>query len=75
MAVFVRSTSPAISFVMHGDQLRDLALGDDLDVGQDLIFDMYLCIQIKIKFKIIFGDLYGIWLMVCVNFQECHRRI
>lgn len=52
---------------MHGDQLRDLALGDDLDVGQDIIFDLYVCIQIKTEFKIIFGDLYGIWLMVCVN--------
>lgn len=75
MAVFVRSTSLAANFVMHGDQLRELALGDDLDVGQDLIFDMYVCIQIKIEFKMIFGYLYGIWLMVSVSFQECQRRI
>ena len=68
MAVFVRSTSLAASFVMHGDQLRELALGDDLDVGQDLIFDMYVCIQINIEFQMIFGYLYIIWLMVCVSF-------
>ena len=68
MAVFVRSTSLAASFVMHGDQLRELALGDDLDVGQDLIFDMYVCIQIKIEFQMLFGYLYFIWLMVCVSF-------
>ena len=53
---------------MHGDQLRELALGDDLDVGQDLIFDMYVCIQIKIEFQMLFGYLYFIWLMVCVSF-------
>lgn len=57
MAVFVRSTTPTTSFLMHGDQLRDLALGDDLDVGQDLIFDMYVCILMKIEFKMIFCDL------------------
>lgn len=57
MAVFVRSTTPTTSFLMHGDQLRDLALGDDLDVGQDLIFDMYVCTLMKIEFKMIFCDL------------------
>ena len=48
LAVFVCSLSLATSFVMHRDQLRDLALGDDLDVEQDHIFDMYVCIQINI---------------------------
>ena len=57
MAIFVHSTTLATSFLMHGDQLRDLALGDDLDVGQDLIFDMYVCTLMKIEFKMIFCDL------------------